>query len=80
MESQRACFLPVDPGSEALRKPGCRREDFEQEGGVMSLPDPGPFAETHLPRTSEAQTRKRPLAAFLKDFVCLGSVSSDGMV
>lgn len=77
---ERDCFLPVDPGSEALRKRGCRREDFEQEGGVMSLPDLGPFAEIHLPRILEAQTRKRPLAVPLRDFVCLGSISSGGMV
>lgn len=38
---ERDCFLPVDPGSGALRKSGYRREDMGQEGGVMSLPDPG---------------------------------------
>lgn len=34
-------FLRVDPGSGALRKSEYCREDMGQEGGVMSLPNPG---------------------------------------
>lgn len=77
--AERDYFLPVDPGSEALRKSGRCREDVGQEGDVMSLPDLGSFAEAHLPQTHRRVSRRTD-AEEGGDFVWLGSVSPDGTV
>jgi hypothetical protein len=81
-EGQRGYFLPVDPGSAALRKSGYCREDMRQEGGVRSLPDLGLCRCTSgaNPGMFPAAQTQKSCSCLWGIWVCLERISFDGMV